>query len=234
MNGDIKFSDNKIEPQSEFAKKLDNFWYYNKWKVIAAVFIAVALTVCIVQCATREKNDIVVIFAGAYQSYNAGITDIKAAFDEVEPETVGKLGVGFNALEIYSDEYVKAHPAVNGQINSANFQNFTQLLEAGEQSLVIADSWIYDAIKDRIKLRKVSEFATLDEAALYDECAVKFKKTAFFEKYSDAFDELPDDAVIFLCDYSIFRQYTGCSGGRDKNYEKAEILFETILNFKVS
>ena len=231
MNGDVKFSDNKIEPQSEFAKKLDNFWYYNKWKVIAAVFIAVALTVCIVQCAKREKNDVTILYAGAYQSYNAGITSMKSALDEIEPESVGTLGVGLSVLEIYSDEYVKAHPAVNGQINSANFQNFTQLLEAGEQSLLIIDSWIYDTIKDRINIRKISDFAELDEASLYDERAVWFKKTAFFEKYKDAFDDLPDDTVILLCDYSLFRQYTGCSGGKDKNYEKAEILFETILNY---
>ena len=231
MNGDIKFSDNKIEPQSEFAKKLDNFWYYNKWKVIAAVFIAVALTICIVQCSTRERNDATILYAGAYQSYNAGITSMKAALDEIEPENVGTLGVGLSVLEIYSDEYVKAHPAVNGQTNSANFQNFTQLLEAGEQSLLIIDSWIYDTIKDRINIRKISDFAELDEAVLYDERAVWFKKTAFFEKYKDAFDDLPDDTVILLCDYSLFRQYTGCSGGKDKNYQKSEILFETILNY---
>ena len=231
MNGDKKYSDNKIEPQSEFAKKLDNFWYYNKWKVIAAVFITVALTVCVVQCATRERNDATILYAGAYQSYNAGITSMKAALDEVEPESVGKLGVGINVLEIYSDDYIKAHPAVSVSMNNANFQNFTQLLEAGEQSLLIVDSWIYDSIKDRIKIRNVSDFADVDEALLYDERAVLFKKTAFFEKYKDAFDDLPDDTVILLCDYSIFRQYTGCSGGTDKNYQKSEILFETILKY---
>ena len=231
MNGDKKYSDNKIEPQSEFAKKLDNFWYYNKWKVIAAAFIVVALTVCVVQCATRERNDATILYAGAYQSYNAGITSMKAALDEVEPESVGKLGVGINVLEIYSDDYIKAHPTVNVSMNNANFQNFTQLLEAGEQSLLIIDSWIYDSIKERINIRKISDFAEIDEAALYDERAVWFKKTAFFEKYKDAFDDLPDDTVILLCDYSIFRQYTGCSGGTDKNYQKSEILFETILKY---
>ena len=156
---------------------------------------------------------------------------MKAALDEVEPESVGKLGVGINVLEIYSDDYIKAHPAVNVSMNNANFQNFTQLLEAGEQSLLIVDSWIYASIKDRIKIRNVSDFADVDEAALYDERAVLFKKTAFFEKYKDAFDDLPDDTVILLCDYSIFRQYTGCSGGTDKNYQKSEILFETILKY---
>lgn len=231
MNGDKKYSDNKIEPQSEFAKKLENFWYYNKWKVIAAAFIVVALTVCVVQCATRERNDATILYAGAYQSYNAGITSMKAALDEIEPESVGKLGVGINVLEIYSDDYIKAHPTVSVSMNNANFQNFTQLLEAGEQSLLIVDSWIYDSIKDRIKIRNVSDFADVDETALYDERAVWFKKTAFFEKYKDAFDDLPDDTVILLCDYSIFRQYTGCSGGTDKNYQKSEILFETILKY---
>ena len=47
-----------IQPQSDTGKKFENFWYYNKWKVIAAVFILIVLVFCVVQCATKEKSDL--------------------------------------------------------------------------------------------------------------------------------------------------------------------------------
>ena len=43
----------KYEPETKIGKKLDNFWYYHKWKVIVCIFIAVIVIICAVQCATR-------------------------------------------------------------------------------------------------------------------------------------------------------------------------------------
>ena len=44
-----------IQPQSETGKKFENFWYYNKWKVIAAVFTLIVLIFCVVQPSCLES-----------------------------------------------------------------------------------------------------------------------------------------------------------------------------------
>lgn len=38
-------------------KYLENFWYYNKWKVVAGIIIVISVALCISQCASRENGD---------------------------------------------------------------------------------------------------------------------------------------------------------------------------------
>ena len=49
---------------------LDNFWYHHKWATIAALFLVIVLTVCVLQmCSREEKGDITVVTAGPYIIY---------------------------------------------------------------------------------------------------------------------------------------------------------------------
>ena len=51
------------ETDNPFLKKLSNFWYYHKWKVIIISFFAIVFAVGISQMVTQEKVDEVVIVA---------------------------------------------------------------------------------------------------------------------------------------------------------------------------
>ena len=46
---------------SKVSKFLENFWFYNKWKVMAFIVIAVSVVLCVSQCASRERTDYTVV-----------------------------------------------------------------------------------------------------------------------------------------------------------------------------
>lgn len=243
-----------IQPQSETGKKFENFWYYNKWKVIAAVFTLIVLIFCVVQCATKEKSDVGILYGGAMSASDTKVPDMKKAFTSIEPETFKKNGVVLTVTEIYSEEYIKEsqkqqsstgtlepgeteYRTVNPSVNASNYENFSQLLQTGSYSVVIADKWIYDAMKGRVGLRGLDELlgeGSVPQDIRYDECGVIFKKTDFYLANQAAFSGVSDDAVICICIYSPFKGAVGCGGNNtDTEYERSIEMFRAILDFRI-
>ena len=243
-----------IQPQSDTGKKFENFWYYNKWKVIAAVFLLIVLVFCVVQCATKEKSDLGILYGGAMSASDARMPDMKKAFTSVEPEAFRKNGVGFTVNEIYSEEYIKAsqkqqsstgtleageteYRTVNPSVNSSNYESFSNLLQTGNYSIVIADKWIYDGMKGRVGLRGLDELfgeGSVPQEIRYDECGVLFKKTDFYLANQTAFAGISDDAVICICIYSPFKGIASCGGkDTDAEYEKSIEMFRAILDYRI-
>ncbi|MCD8180166.1 MAG: hypothetical protein LUF26_01620 [Firmicutes bacterium] len=63
------------EVPKRFTKKWwDYFWYYYKWHTIITVIAVIVAAVTIVQCATREKYDMTVVYAG-HMSYSETETE---------------------------------------------------------------------------------------------------------------------------------------------------------------
>ena len=226
----------KYTPESELGKKLDNFWYYHKWKVLACVFILFVITVCAIQCATREDYNVRILYGGAFSSSNEKYPDMKDSFSKVPSESIDKDGAGLTVMEIYSKDYMLQNEGkVNATTNSSNYDSLCNLITTGEYSVVLLDKWIYDEIKSRVGMRAVAElcpdYASSDK--LYDECAVYFTKTEFYERFSGVFGDVSDDTVICLCIYSPFKTTVGCGGsGVDRDYADAEQYFKDILNYK--
>lgn len=54
------------EPQTA-QKKWEHFWYYNKWYVIVALFLAVFTAICVSQCNGRTKYDYTAMLFCDYQ-----------------------------------------------------------------------------------------------------------------------------------------------------------------------
>ena len=50
----------EILPQT-FKEKLQNFWYHFKWHTILSVLLIGVIAVSVAQCATREKQDMIVV-----------------------------------------------------------------------------------------------------------------------------------------------------------------------------
>ena len=234
MDNQSKLPDEfNYEPKSEFGKKLDNFWFYHKWKVFAAIFIAFVTAVCVIQCATREDHNVSVLYGGAFSSSNEKYPDMKNAFSALESDSLGKDGAGLTVMEIYDAKYVEENQAtVNAANNSTNYDSLCNLITTGEYSVLLLDKWIYDEIKDRVGMRSISELCSLEGDALYDECGVYFTKTEFYQRYSGVFGDVSDDAILCLCIYSPFKTTVGCGGSVDKDYANAEQYFKDILNYK--
>lgn len=238
MNGDGngKLPDGELLPQSEFGKKLENFWYYHKWKVVAGIFVLFVLVICIVQCAMQDKNDVGILYGGALSSSDTRTQDMRKALSDTEPESIGKNGVGLSVMEIYTDEYVLDNKdKINASVNAQNHDNLCKLITAGEYSVLILDRWIYEGLKGKVGFRAVDEVlgegAVSDEQKL-DDCAVYLKKTAFFAANSGAYSGAGDDTVICLCIYSPVKSVAGCSGGTDRDYNSSVEMFKAIINYK--
>ena len=238
MDNNIKVpKDFKIEPKTELGKKLDNFWFYHKWKVIVGIFLVIAITVCTVQCMSKEKTDVQILYAGGISSSNAISQDMKSALSDIKPKELGENGTGLTVLELYSDKYViENQDKVNAYNNSQNYKDFCQLLTAGEYSLLILDKWIYDDIKTSVGFRKITEVVGNDvvsDDAMYDDSAIYLKKTDFYLRYYGTFSKLPDDTVICLCIYSPYKSTVGCaSQNSDSAYDASVEMFKAIVNYK--
>ncbi len=236
MNDNEKLPEGELTPQSEFGKKLDNFWYYNKWKVLAGLFALFVLIVCLVQCATRENTDVALIYGGALSASDSRTQDMRAALSALEPEAVGKNGVGLTVMEVYDEEYAANNSdKVHIPTNNSNYDSLCQLITAGEYSVLILDRWIYDEIKGRVGFRAVDEICgeALKPEQKLDANAVIFKKTAFYGANAGAFSGVSDDAVICLCIYSPFKTFTGCGGSEnvDRDYQNSVEMFKAIVTY---
>lgn len=63
MEAGPKPSEVAIVPKT-FGEKLKNIWFHDKWFILGALFLSIAVCVMVAQCATREKYDLeVVVFS---------------------------------------------------------------------------------------------------------------------------------------------------------------------------
>ena len=238
MYNSEKLPEGELTPQSEFGKKLDNFWYYNKWKVIGAIFVLAILAICLFQCMTRETYDLSIVYGGAMSASDERSQAMRAALSDVEPDGIGDKGIGLTVLEIYGEDYAKEHQnSFNSVVNNNNYTNLCQLITAGEYSILILDRWIYEDIKGNVGFRAIDEVCgegTVSEDQKYDATAVYLKKTAFYGSNAGAFSGVSDDAVICVCIYSPFKAAVGCGGvaETDPDYQKAVDMFRAILTYR--
>ena len=106
---DEKLPAGEIVFDSPTLKKADNFWFYNKWKIIVGAFVVLVLGVCIWQSCSKDGYDTMLMYAGPYQ----GFTDSKIyngtrdALNVAVPEDCdgdGERNCEIAALAIFSDE----------------------------------------------------------------------------------------------------------------------------------
>lgn len=116
-------------------QKLENFWFYHKWHVLAAVFVIFAVTVCVTQCAAEESADYIVgLTLNRIMSQKE--TDILAEALEVYGEDIN--GDGKVTVKIYDYSYKESQ---NDQIKQTNREKFRSELTSGNCMLFITDEY---------------------------------------------------------------------------------------------
>ncbi len=60
-----------------FEDKLKNFWYHFKWQTIFSAFLIVVIAVSVVQCANRERFDVVTVLVSFTQVHDVQIEKIE-------------------------------------------------------------------------------------------------------------------------------------------------------------
>ncbi len=146
---DIIEEDVHEQPEEQtVVKKIDNFFYRNKWYATAGIFFAAVGIFLVHQLITREQPDLTVILAvsdsskapGLYQKVN----DIELALEQYCPDFDGN---GYVHVAVYNIDLTKTGDMQYIQSNTAKFY--------GEIERGVAELFICDA--DLLTSEKASE-----------------------------------------------------------------------------
>lgn len=235
-----KYEDRGIRAEGLFFEWFDNFWFYHKWHVLAALFVIFVLTVCIFQSCTREKPDVVVMYAGAYHYGSNETLIVKEELTGVLSKDFnddGTLAVGLVTYHVMTAEQLEHYQkllqgdAEDGEIfdrvDTAYFTEQAKLCDSylmtGECAVLLVDQSIYDRLAaDEGRLRKLSDvFGTVPESA-FSEYGIRFSETALY-KNSEQLSKLPEETVLCLLSPYVFGQSSNA-----KEYAAMVEMFRTM------
>jgi len=262
MNNESKLPDEfNYTPESNVAKKLDNFWYYHKWKVIAAVFVLVVLVIGIYSCVSKPKTDITLLYAGPYSSYDESILNINANLSSIMPESFGEDGAVMNVLEIYTAEQIQSiaekeiEDYLNetkeelseeeigtlitrqknslSQLTTTNSKSLSSYLQMGNYSIYLLDPSIYEQYRSIGVFAKLSDIFGDDiPASAFSDDAIKLSETEFYKKNSSGIGKLPEDTLLCIRVKPVFGSGCNSEKSNNKEYNKAVEMFKEIVNYK--
>ena len=208
-----KYTNSDIRLDGERLEKWDNFWYYNKWKVIAGIFVAIVLAICIFQSCSRTKYDATVLYAGPYaytaEEKEAVMSELASVlprdFDGNGEKTVGLVAYNVMSKEQIAElqEQLKNDPdrkdlIVDTGYYSSESELYSASLMTGEYAVLLIDESLYQKLADAEgRLKKLSDvFAEIPEGA-FSEYGIRFSETALY-KQSEQLSKLPDSMVLCL------------------------------------
>ncbi len=215
MNDKYKIGEIKVE--GRFFKWFDNFWYHYKWHTIATLFVIFVLIVCFAQSCGREKQDMVIAYAGEYnlssfngEEYQKAKQELSAALPK-DYNADGEKIVGLITNHVMTAEQQKAYEDmlnadkdendVREEVDPAYFaaqkSEFMQCVGSGQFAILLVDESICKELGERDMLRKLSDvFATVPDHAV-DEYGLRFSETELY-KNSEQLGKLPEDTVLCL------------------------------------
>lgn len=232
------------KPKGKFALWLENYWYYYKFHTLVGLFIIFVVTVCCVQCATKETGDLTVTFAGSYTFQGEERQNFIDAINAVAPkdeESGEKLTLSLSNYSIYTEEELKklytntetgvldssAYNTAKGY-NLEQLESFGTFLKTGESPVLFVNEFVFDQQNlPQISVPLSDLYGDELPASAYNEYAVRLGDTAFYQYYA-AVQVLPADTLLVLA--KPF--YMGATSNEEV-YAKYEQLFYNIVNFKM-
>ena len=122
---DDKLHAEEIEFKGGILEKIDNFWFYHKWKVIAVVAAVFLVFIMCIQMCGNVADDVTLMYAGSsYLTTVPNYEEILAKFEEVMPYDFDGDGT------------------IIGCRDASQLINVTrELLRRGYDEAIIADIW---------------------------------------------------------------------------------------------
>jgi len=233
---------------------LDNFWYHYKWHTVAVLFVAVVLTVCIVQLVSRDTEaDVDIVMAGPYSftTREEDLTALRAClatylpadFDESGDKKVKIISYSFYSEEEIED--IESRLDENGEPlgvkvdtaqNANQYEQFYSYLRTGSSSLYFLSPSLYEELAERtstlVDLKEL--LGVLPEGALLfadgegnSVClGVRLGDTALYRENS-AVRTLPEDTVICLTAPFVFG-----SSSNTEQYEHAVSYIKALMGIQ--
>lgn len=208
---------------------ISNFFYHYKWFVLAGVFIAFFLGVCIWQMVGREKEDLYVLVvsttneSGIYLKQN----DIETALERYCPDFDGNgyVHVGVNVMNISTQSGMS-------EFTDAERYKFESEIITGDSQMYLTDSGILDEIA-KIANGEIEFFVDFSEqypdAALCEGQGLQLNTTDFIE-YA-RWQSCPDMVGVYVRDE--FENMVGNSADSQEQRRRALIVFQNIVEGNV-
>ena len=232
--------------KSPLVSKLENFWYYHKWKAIIGLFFAIVLIVGITQIAGKTDPDATVVIAvpeTVTPLQSADISSALVALMTGDANGDGKKSLDVLAYPIYSEEELEEinhtetetepdggwHyvPLVNQSYNVEKFNEYTEFLKTGEATVMFVSEYLYENLVANNRVKPLSDIFgdKIPVGAMADGCGVRLSDLEIYS-YIDALGVIPEDTVV-----CILRPYVWGSSSDSEKYAHAENLFKSIINF---
>ncbi|MBQ8174086.1 MAG: hypothetical protein IJ009_01650 [Clostridia bacterium] len=200
-----------LDPVGATAKgRVQNFWYHHKFTAILAVFLAVVLIVCLVQCNTKKEYDIHILYAGpwmecdkatAMESVPQGFVGIMDDYDGN-----GEKNVAYKPLFLMTEAQIKEFrdqyqddeenmPNINIKLIQQNMDQLESELMAGRAQICLVDPSVFATMKKSDFLIPLTEFADNLPENDFDDLGVYLSDTAFGQ-YAKGVQKMPEDTIL--------------------------------------
>lgn len=200
-----------LDPVGATAKgRVQNFWYHHKFTALIALFLAVVLVVCCVQCATRTAYDIHILYAGPWMECDkaTAMENVPLGFTAImdDYDGNGEKNVAYKPLFLMTEAQIKAFqeeykddegnmPNLNIKLIQQNMDQLESELMAGKCQICLADPSVFALMESSNYLIPLTEFTDNLPENEFDDLGVYLSDTAF-GKYAKGVQNMPKDTIL--------------------------------------
>jgi hypothetical protein len=218
-----------------------NYWYYYKWPVIIGGAFVLIITICLVQCSTKEDYDLSILYTGPHVFSQGEKSDFNRALAQLMDDDVnkdGKKNVDIIDLTAYSDEQIREEIGTDSDeatlIKYASYTidnvkgSFAQVASKGDVSICFLDEYWYNILLDAGHLVPLEEILGFKPEFLRDDYSAYISELKVYSLYGDSFGKLPEDTVICFRKMAVTSALTG-RNEVNKTYEASKRLIVNIF-----
>ena len=209
MNNEKQYTEGIYMPKRREGTWFENFWYHYKWPTIGIALLILILGVCFAQSCSKEKEDIVLLYAGPHFVMPSESSQVAEVLSGVLPNDFdgnGEKKAVLATYHIYSREQIEQlaeefpDQRIDTSQNSSNMQGYQTYTKTGESSIYLLDPWLYESMRNdpNCPLQKLSDVLTeMPVGALEDGYGVRLGDTVLYTQY-EVLRALPADTVVCL------------------------------------
>lgn len=208
---------------SRLRYRLGNFWYHYKWHSLVALFLAVVMVFCVAQCSSREDNDVYILYAGPWLSYNDGAQReaVTQAFSAVMQDYNGDgtRVVSYRTILMMNETQLKdlaaqyegredEMPIIQSSFLAQQAELYRNEIASGDTVLCLLDISLFHELKDEGWLLPLTNYVPEEDVPENDleDYGVYLKDTAFGQYFSGVKD-MPEDTVLCIRAASILNTW---------------------------
>ncbi len=235
MNNEKQYTEGIHLQKRRSGGRMENFWYHYKWPTIGIFLLILVIGVCLAQSCSKEKEDIVLLYAGPRFLLPNEASQVAEVMSGVLPNDFdgnGQKKASLATYHIYSREQIEQmkkdepNAKLDTSQNSSNMQGYQTYTKTGESSIYLLDPWLYESLRDdpNEPLQKLSDvLGDVPKGALEDGYGVRLGDTDLYARY-EVLHVLPADTVVCLS-----RPFAMGKSSKEKYYAREKEMFCALV-----